>query len=157
MDELKAWLNDRSISPSGSACERDKSVLSCPYTTSNDLLSILFLAIDTVRMLHAEIEALLEYTARSPYGLWFGNVAEYADYELLDWQPEDFVDVPRWGLEGDVFKAAEEVDYLRDVVGWIMDKIWEARAGQDGEDREDREDGKRDKERREQRRRCLGG
>lgn len=157
MDELKAWLNDRHISPTGAIRERDQSVLSRPYITFDDLLSILFLAIDTVRMLHAETEALLEYAARPPYGLRFDDVAEDADYDLLDWQPKNFVAVPRWGLESDVFKAAEEVDYLRDAVGWIMDKIREARGEQDEEDREDGEDGKRDKELRERRKRCLGG
>lgn len=127
LDDLKTWLYDPHTLD-GDRTARTKTLLQHPKFGDKDLQSIMCLALREIMDAHVDIESLMEYAAREPYMLAIGDPAPQANLDYFDMRPEDFEGAPRWGLEGDVFEAALEVDYLREVVEWLKGQIRKARG-----------------------------
>jgi hypothetical protein len=127
LDELKTWLYDPHTLPDGKTYTRSKSLLEQPRFSDAALKEVLFLAIDAIITFHAEIEGLARYAATAPYVLGLEDVVEEADFSYFEMRREHFEEVPRWGLEDDLLRAAVERDLLRETVEEVEGKIWKAR------------------------------
>ena len=127
MDELKTWLYSPHALPNGATYTRSTSFLSHPRFSDSDLKQVLFLAIAAILGLHGEIEGLASYASRPPYQLRLESEVKDADYGYFDMRREHFEDVPRWGVEEDLLKAAEEGDLLRDAVEEARGEIRKAK------------------------------
>ena len=125
LDDLKNWLYDNQTLDDNKTA-RTKTLLQHPKFGDKDLQSVMRLALREITDAQSEIEGLVEYAARKPYGLVVKDPAPQANLDYFDMRAEDFEGAPRSGLELDVLEAGLELDYLRDVVDWLKGQIREA-------------------------------